>query len=81
MLDDATSGLDTVTEAEVGAAVTTTLAGRTRLVVAHRVTTAARCDVVLWLEAGRVRALAPHSALWPDPAYRAVFAAVEGAAS
>ncbi|WP_329128546.1 ABC transporter ATP-binding protein/permease [Streptomyces sp. NBC_01476] len=81
VLDDATSGLDTVTEAEVGAAVTTTLAGRTRLVVAHRVTTAARCDVVLWLEAGRVRALAPHSALWPDPAYRAVFAAVEGAAS
>jgi ATP-binding cassette subfamily B protein len=81
VLDDATSGLDTVTEAEVGAAVTSVLAGRTRLIVAHRVATAARCDVVVWLDSGRVRALAPHSALWRDPAYRAVFAATEGVPS
>ncbi|MDT0547051.1 MULTISPECIES: ABC transporter ATP-binding protein [Streptomyces] len=77
VLDDATSGLDTVTEAEVSAAVTSALAGRTRLVVAHRVTTAARCDLVVWLADGRVRAVAPHTELWPDPAYRAVFAIAE----
>jgi ATP-binding cassette subfamily B protein len=75
VLDDATSGLDTVTEAEVGAAVTGALAGRTRIVVAHRVATAARCDQVVWLDAGRVRARGTHAELWHDPAYRAVFAA------
>ncbi|MEU1784569.1 ABC transporter ATP-binding protein [Streptomyces sparsogenes] len=77
VLDDATSGLDTVTEAEVSEAVTGALAGRTRLVVAHRVTTAARCDLVVWLADGRVRAVAPHTELWSDPAYRAVFAVAE----
>ncbi|MFF7636470.1 ABC transporter ATP-binding protein [Kitasatospora sp. NPDC008050] len=74
VLDDATSGLDTVTEAEVSDAITSALAGRSRLVVAHRVATAARCDLVVWLADGRVRAGGPHAELWRDPAYRAVFA-------
>lgn len=74
VLDDATSGLDTVTEAEVSEAITTLLDGRTRIVVTHRATTAARCDLVAWLDAGRVRALGPHADLWRDPDYRAVFA-------
>lgn len=75
VLDDATSGLDTVTEAEVSEAVTTLLTGRTRLVIAHRATTAARCDLVAWLDRGRIRAMAPHAELWTDPAYRAMFGA------
>ncbi|WP_328580618.1 ABC transporter ATP-binding protein [Streptomyces sp. NBC_00370] len=75
VLDDATSGLDTVTEAEVSEAVTGALSGRTRLVVAHRVTTAARCDAVAWLHEGRIRAVGPHRELWHHPDYRAVFAA------
>ncbi|MDT3727636.1 ABC transporter ATP-binding protein [Streptomyces sp. DSM 41972] len=79
VLDDATSGLDTVTEAQVSTAVTQALAGRTRLVVAHRVATAARCDLVVWLADGRVRGVAPHAVLWQDPDYRAVFAATEEA--
>ncbi|MGW3730948.1 hypothetical protein [Streptomyces sp. NPDC000851] len=53
--------------------MTRRLAGRTRLVVTHRATTAARADLVAWLDAGRIRALAPHSRLWADPDYRAVF--------
>ncbi|WP_253289632.1 hypothetical protein [Verrucosispora sioxanthis] len=48
--------------------------GRTRLVVTHRVATAATADLVAWLDAGRLRALAPHRRLWTDPDYRAVFA-------
>ncbi|MCB5183059.1 ATP-binding cassette domain-containing protein [Streptomyces antimicrobicus] len=47
----------------------------TRLTVAHRVTTAARADVVVWLEEGRVRAVGRHRELWQHPDYRAVFAA------
>ncbi|WP_377851646.1 ABC transporter ATP-binding protein [Allokutzneria oryzae] len=73
VLDDATSGLDAVTEAEVGAAITTRLSERTRLIIAHRAETAQRCDLVAWLEQGSVRAVATHDELWADPDYRAVF--------
>ncbi|MFF0478759.1 ATP-binding cassette domain-containing protein [Streptomyces sp. NPDC004284] len=74
VLDDATSSLDTATEAEVTAAIRAAAARATRVVVAHRPGTAARADLVAWLEDGRVRAVAPHRELWSDPAYRAVFA-------
>ncbi|GAA4305008.1 hypothetical protein GCM10023178_12370 [Actinomadura luteofluorescens] len=73
LLDDATSSLDTATEMKVTQALRQILAGRTSLVVARRPATAARADLVAWLDAGRVRALAPHAELWADPAYRAVF--------
>ncbi|MGH3718288.1 MAG: ABC transporter ATP-binding protein [Pseudonocardiaceae bacterium] len=77
VLDDATSSLDTATEVKVAQALDRVLAGRTSLVVAHRAATAARADLVAWLDAGRIRALAPHQALWSDPGYQAVFAVVE----
>ncbi|MDA0633100.1 ABC transporter ATP-binding protein [Nonomuraea sp. MCN248] len=73
VLDDATSSLDTVTEREVGRALTAANGGRTRLVVAHRLATAAGADQVVWLEDGVVRGLGQHRELWRDPAYRAVF--------
>jgi ATP-binding cassette subfamily B protein len=75
VLDDATSSLDTATEVKVAEALERVLAGRTSLVVAHRAATAARANLVAWLDAGRIRALAPHAALWAHPSYRAVFAA------
>ncbi|WP_214410883.1 ABC transporter ATP-binding protein [Sphaerisporangium fuscum] len=74
VLDDATSSLDTATEAQVTRALVDGMRGRTRLVVAHRATTAARADLVVWLEGGRVRARGTHRDLWTDPAYRALFA-------
>jgi ATP-binding cassette subfamily B protein len=80
VLDDATSSLDTVTEFEVTEAITHAMAGRTRLVAAHRASTAARADLVAWLDHGRVRALAPHATLWADAEYRALFAAAVSAA-
>ncbi|GAA4592828.1 ABC transporter ATP-binding protein [Planotetraspora phitsanulokensis] len=73
ILDDAMSSLDTLTERQVSRALTGRLADRTRLVVAHRVATAARADQVVWLENGRVRAHGTHESLWADPDYRAVF--------
>ncbi|GAA4067558.1 ABC transporter ATP-binding protein [Nonomuraea soli] len=74
VLDDATSSLDTVTERRVSDALFGQYGGRTRLVVAHRATTAARADRVVWVQEGRIRAAAPHGELWEDPDYRAVFA-------
>jgi ATP-binding cassette subfamily B protein len=74
VLDDATSSLDTVTELHVARALLHDHRGRTRLLTTHRAATAARADLVAWLDAGHLRALAPHADLWPDPAYRALFA-------
>jgi len=79
ILDDATSSLDTATEMLVSRVLTEQMSGQTRLIVAHRAATAARADLVAWLEDGRVRALAPHRLLWDEPDYRAIFAAAPGA--
>lgn len=79
VLDDAMSSLDTATEVKVAQALKQVLVGRTSLVVAHRAAAAARADLVAWLDAGRIRALAPHWVLWSDPGYRAVFAVDEAA--
>jgi ATP-binding cassette, subfamily B, bacterial len=73
VLDDATSSLDMVTEALVNEAVTDRLDGSTRVVIAHRASTAARADSVAWIDGGRLRGYAPHEELWADPGYRAVF--------
>lgn len=73
VLDDASSSVDSVTEARIAGALTRHAGGRTRLLVTHRRATAARADLVAWLEGGRLRAVAPHETLWADPAYRAVF--------
>ncbi|MFG2988218.1 ATP-binding cassette domain-containing protein [Streptomyces sp. NPDC048257] len=74
VLDDATSSLDTVTAREVERALARDVRPGTRLVVAHRISSAARADLVVWLDAGRVRATGTHAELWRDPGYRAVFA-------
>lgn len=73
VLDDVAASLDTVTEHNIAEVLAGTLAGHTRLVVAHRAVTAARADVVAWLEAGRLRGLGPHGELWRHAEYRAVF--------
>ncbi|MEV6850825.1 ABC transporter ATP-binding protein [Actinoplanes sp. NPDC051411] len=74
VLDDATSSLDTATEAEILRLLTEDVR-RTHLIVAHRAGTAAQCASVVWLDRGRVRAVAPHRRLWNDQDYRAVFGA------
>ncbi|WP_336322372.1 ABC transporter ATP-binding protein [Streptomyces lavendofoliae] len=74
ILDDAMSGLDTVTQRQVERALVHDVRPGTRLVVAHRLSSAAGADLVVWLDDGRVRAVAPHRTLWREPAYRAVFA-------
>ena len=80
ILDDATSSLDTVTEAQVQATLAGAGGGCTTIVVAHRPATAARADAVAWLDDGTLRAVGTHAHLWRDPRYRSVFAE-EAAAS
>jgi ATP-binding cassette subfamily B protein len=75
ILDDATSSLDTVTERQVGAVLAGGHRDQTRLIIAHRAATAARTDLVAWLDRGHLRGLRPHGELWRDPDYRALFGA------
>ncbi|MFJ4686926.1 ABC transporter ATP-binding protein [Streptomyces sp. NPDC088789] len=75
ILDDATSSLDTVTEHRIQRALSRHAGVRTRLVVAHRATTAAAADRVIWLADGTVRAVGRHTELWRDPEYRTLFTA------
>ena len=74
LLDDIAASLDTVTEHHITEALTGSLRDRTRVVVAHRASTAARADAVIWLEDGAVRAAGTHAELWRLPGYRALFA-------
>ncbi|CAM3698501.1 ABC transporter ATP-binding protein [Kibdelosporangium persicum] len=75
VLDDAMSSVDTATEAEITAALAHGKSHTTRILIAHRMSVAARADVVCWMEAGRARAVAPHHQLLADPNYRALFRA------
>ena len=54
LLDEATSALDTQTEKEVQAALDKLLAGRSAVIVAHRLTTVQNAHYVYVLEQGRV---------------------------
>ncbi|MFD0484148.1 ATP-binding cassette domain-containing protein [Kineococcus sp. GCM10028916] len=54
VLDEATARMDPVTEHRVTAAAQRLLAGRTGILIAHRLSTTARADGVAVLDAGRV---------------------------
>lgn len=73
ILDDVAASLDTVTEHHIAEALTSTHSDRTRIVTAHRASTASRADFVIWLDGGTVRAVAPHRDLWQDVDYRTLF--------
>jgi ATP-binding cassette, subfamily B, bacterial MsbA len=63
VLDEATSNLDPESERAVEAALDQALKGRTALVIAHRLSTVARADQTVVLEAGRVVERGTHAAL------------------
>ncbi|MEU7482889.1 ABC transporter ATP-binding protein [Streptomyces sp. NPDC042319] len=63
LLDEATAALDLATESVVNQATERLAGRRTTLVVAHRLTTAARADRVVVLDRGRVAEDGPHAEL------------------
>jgi ATP-binding cassette subfamily B protein len=54
ILDEATAHLDSTSEAAVQAALTEALAGRTAVVIAHRLSTVRAADLILVIEDGRI---------------------------
>jgi ATP-binding cassette subfamily C protein len=63
VLDEATAHLDSTSEAAVQEALGEALAGRTAVVIAHRLSTVRAADQILVLEAGRVVERGTHTEL------------------
>ncbi|MEV6528817.1 ABC transporter ATP-binding protein [Streptomyces sp. NPDC051639] len=63
ILDEATAHLDNTSEAAVQEALAEALAGRTALVIAHRLSTVRAADVILVVEAGRIVERGTHEEL------------------
>lgn len=63
ILDEATSSVDTMTEARIQKALEVLLRGRTSFVVAHRLSTIRHADTVLVLDHGKVVEEGPHNTL------------------
>ena len=79
LLDEATAALDLASEAAVNSATERLTAKRTTLVVAHRLTTAARADRIVVMESGRIAEAGRHEELLERGGnYAALWAAFAG---
>jgi ATP-binding cassette subfamily B protein len=63
LLDDPTAALDPETEEELFAALESAVAGRTTFIIAHRLSTLRRADLIVVLERGRIVQRGTHEAL------------------
>jgi ATP-binding cassette subfamily B protein len=63
ILDEATSSVDTITEARLQKALNRLLKGRTSFVVAHRLSTIRQADLILVLDHGRIIERGTHDSL------------------
>ncbi|HEX2033593.1 MAG TPA: ABC transporter ATP-binding protein [Chloroflexota bacterium] len=70
ILDEASSRLDPATERLIERAVERLLAGRTAIIIAHRLGTIQRADEIMILEQGRIVEYGPRAALAADPRSR-----------
>ena len=71
ILDDSVSAVDTKTEQTILENLRNTRAGKTTILIAHRISTVERMDKILFLENGRLEAVGTHEGLYEScPAYR-----------
>ncbi len=70
ILDEASSRLDLATEQLIERAVDRLLRDRTGIVIAHRLATVQRADVIMIIEDGRILEYGPRQALLQDPGSR-----------
>ncbi|MBP2673078.1 MAG: transporter related [candidate division NC10 bacterium] len=63
ILDEATSSLDSESEASIQAGLAHLMRGRTTFVIAHRLSTVRRADQILVIEAGRIVERGTHESL------------------
>ena len=70
VLDEASSRLDPATEAHIEAAVDRLLAGRTAVLIAHRLSSLSRVDQIAVVDGGQVVEYGPRQGLAADPTSR-----------
>ena len=63
ILDDTTSAVDVATEARIQAGLAKSMAGRTIIIVAQRISTAIGADKIILLDQGKVSAVGNHAQL------------------
>lgn len=63
ILDEATSSVDTMTEAKIQSAMETVTAGRTCLMIAHRLSTVRNADLILVVRDGKIVEQGTHTEL------------------
>lgn len=74
ILDEATANVDTATEQKIQGAIDRLLRGRTALVIAHRISTIQRADMILVMHKGEIRESGTHSELIEaDGLYRRLY--------
>ena len=74
ILDDATSAVDTETEAVIRGAMERLMEGRTTFVIAHRIQSVMDADLILVMDKGRVVQQGQHAELMARPgAYRRIY--------
>ena len=67
VFDEATSSLDSITENSIMKALDKATAGRTSIVIAHRLSTVVNCDEIFVLDKGRVAESGTHAQLLAQP--------------
>jgi ATP-binding cassette subfamily B protein len=63
IMDEATSSVDTLTEALIQRGMNQLMAGRTSFVIAHRLSTIKRADKIIVIEDGQIEEMGTHSEL------------------
>jgi ABC-type bacteriocin/lantibiotic exporter with double-glycine peptidase domain len=74
IFDEATSALDNVTERELMAEINALSGSKTLIIVAHRLSTVEKCDVIYLLERGEIVAKGTHTELLESsPVYQRMY--------
>ena len=69
ILDEATASVDTMTEAKIQSAMESVTAGRTSLMIAHRLSTVRNADLILVVKDGRIVEQGTHTELLAKTGY------------
>ena len=69
ILDEATASVDTITEAKIQAALEAVTAGRTSIMIAHRLSTVRNADVILVVRSGKIVEQGTHEELLEKKGY------------